>query len=143
MLIDLTRTEKIKIQILTKTGVIMVFKETKYGDVSVVSINCATTVSIHANNFKEYLNSLLTSGRKKVVVDCREAVYIDSSFIGSLVISYKNFLVNDGELKIVCSDTHGHFWSFFQVTKVFSQMKSYSDLLEAVDAFETEMEKVA
>ena len=121
----------------------MVFKEHKYGEVTVVSINCATTVSIHANNFKEYLFNLLETKNSKIIVDLREAVYIDSSFIGALVLSYKNLKNGDGQLKIVCGNTHGHFWSFFQVTKVFGEMSSYSNLNVAIKAFDVEFEKVA
>ena len=119
----------------------MVFKEHKYGEV--VSINCATTVSIHANNFKEYLFNLLEKKNSKIIVDLREAVYIDSSFIGALVLSFKSLKNGDGQLKIVCGNTHGHFWSFFQVTKVFGEMSSYSNLNAAIKAFDVEFEKVA
>ena len=121
----------------------MVFKENKYGDITVVSINCATTVSIHANNFKEYLFNLLSDNESKIIVDLREAVYIDSSFIGALVLSFKSLKNSDKQLKIVCGNTHGHFWSFFQVTKVFTEMSSYSNLNAALKAFDSEFEKVA
>jgi hypothetical protein len=122
----------------------MVFKENKYGEVTVVSINCATTVSIHANNFKEYLFELLSKKNSKVVIDLREAVYVDSSFIGALVLSFKSTQSSgEGKLKIVCSNTHGHFWSFFQVTKVFGELSSYSNLNTAIESFDVELEKVA
>ena len=121
----------------------MVFKEHKYGEITVVSINCATTVSIHANNFKEYLFNLLSNKDNKIIVDLREAVYIDSSFIGALVLSFKNIQSNDGQLKIVTSNTHGHFWSFFQLTKVFNELSTYSNLNSAIKAFDVEFEKVA
>ena len=120
----------------------MIFNESKFDDVTVVAINCATTVSIHANNFKDYLFNLSTSENKKVVIDCRDVVYIDSSFIGSLVVSYKKFQQEGGELKIVCGDTHGHFWSFFQMTKTFSEMKNFKELNAAVNSFD-QYEKVA
>jgi anti-anti-sigma regulatory factor len=121
----------------------MVFKENKYGDITVISVNCATTVSIHANNFKDYLSTVLSEKSNKVIVDLREAVYVDSSFIGALVLCFKSIKDSDKQIKLVCGNTHGHFWSFFQVTKVFSEMSSFSNLNEALKAFDTELEKVA
>ena len=118
----------------------MPFKQKRIRDVVIVTIKCLTTVSINSANFKDYLIKLHENTNGKIIIDLREVLHIDSSFIGALVIYFKN---SEVRAKITCGNNHGEIWEMFKTTKIYKEMGCFSDLDTAINEINTEFEKVA
>ncbi len=54
-----------------------------------------------ATDLKNLLDEQIVFGYSKIVVDLSQCTYLDSTFIGVLVVAQKSLLTNGGELKIV------------------------------------------
>jgi len=70
------------------------------GDVSVVDVAGRITVGGGSNALRETLRELTSTGNKKILVNFREASYIDSSGMGELVSALKAITQGGGQLKL-------------------------------------------
>jgi anti-sigma B factor antagonist len=72
-----------------------------------------------APQLRELLEGLIESGSKRIVIDCRELSFLDSSGIGVLVAA-RNRLGDDGD--IVLDSPQAHVRKVLDITKVSSHL---------------------
>ncbi len=113
----------------------MGFPEEKLESVTIIKINKLTTADLNASKFKEYLLNFMYKGKKKIILDFSEVRYIDSAFIGALILSSRILRTTGTDLKIVRTGDHGHFWSLFEASSSFSDFVHYNNVYDAVSSF--------
>ena len=106
----------------------------------VVRIQLERATLSNAGLFRDTLLELIHSGRREIIVDCRNIGFIDSTFLGSLVVSLKKMNSLDGDLRLVFSDKKSPVWIMFEATRMIKVFKSYFSLDEAVNSFRTSSE---
>lgn len=74
---------------------------TKQNDVFIVEVNIPRTSIYLANEFKELIFRAIDSGEKYFVVDFSKCEFIDSTFLGVLVVSYKRLIPVGGNIHLV------------------------------------------
>jgi anti-sigma B factor antagonist len=70
------------------------------GDITLVHVGEARLMYPLLSDFSGSVNSLLTGGDKKVVIDLSGVNYIDSASIGCLMDLYRQATANGGALKL-------------------------------------------
>lgn len=113
----------------------MGFPEEKLDNITVIKIDKSTTTDFSASNFKDYLLNFMYKGKKKIVLDFSELRYIDSAFIGALILSAKILRMTGTDIKIVRTSEHGHFWSLFEASEAFADFMHYNNIYDAVSSF--------
>lgn len=103
------------------------------GEVIVVKVNISRATYIEAEELKEKLNKNLLDGKMKVAVDLSGCNYMDSTFLGVLVQSLKNYSKNNGELVLV--NPHGEVEILLDITGMQRIFKIYSSVEEAIKNF--------
>ena len=79
----------------------MDFNKEKYNDVLVEVVNLTRATLKEAEEFKLTLLHDIEEGAKKIVVDISECEFIDSTFLGALVVSLKKITSLGGDLRLV------------------------------------------
>jgi anti-sigma B factor antagonist len=106
-------------------------KETE--GVSVVSFNGRIVLGFESAAFRECVKSLLSNGRKKIVLNMSNVTYIDSSGLGMLVALHVSARSQSAELHL--SNLGAKFKDVLQLTRLFTVFNVYSTEVEAIRGF--------
>ncbi|MGA7837652.1 MAG: STAS domain-containing protein [Ignavibacteriaceae bacterium] len=77
------------------------FKRTMFGDIVVETVNLTRATYKEAGMLKFFLKKDIMKGFRKIVIDLSQCEFIDSTFIGVLVITLKDLAKISGELRII------------------------------------------
>jgi anti-anti-sigma factor len=102
-------------------------------DVVVETVNLQRATITEADEFKSVLFNDIEKGKKKIVVDFSQCEFIDSSFLGSLVIAYKETGKAGGALKI--AGVHSDAEVILEITGTSKIFEQYQNKNEAVKSF--------
>lgn len=111
----------------------MVFFRVEKGDVVVITVNLKRATMVEAEEFKQVLVNDIQRDFKKIVVDLSSCEFIDSTFLGSLVVSLKKLTGLGGDLRLVGFQPAVH--SMFELTRMYRVFESFKSADEAVQSF--------
>jgi anti-anti-sigma factor len=103
------------------------------GDVVVERVNLTRATLKEAEDFKETLVKDIEFGNRKIVVDLSDCEFIDSTFLGALVVSLKKVTSLGGDLKLV--GFRPNVRSMFELTRMYRVFESFETTDEAVLSF--------
>ena len=111
----------------------MFFIKEEHGDVLVEIVDLTRATLNEADEFKQRLTEDIENGYKKIVTDLSLCEFIDSTFLGSLVISLKKITSLGGDLRLVGFQPAVH--SMFELTRMYRVFETYSTREDAVLSF--------
>lgn len=111
----------------------MEFYREQIVDIVVITVNLKRATLVEAEEFKETLVNEIQKGIKKIVVDLSNCEFIDSTFLGGLVVSLKKLTATDGDLRLVGFQPAVH--SMFELTRMYRVFESFKSKDEAVQSF--------
>ena len=103
-----------------------------YGDVVVEVINLTRATLNEATEFRKVLSIDIARGLTKIVVDLSDCEFIDSTFLGALVVSLKKAAEVGGDVRLI--GFHPIVNSMFHLTRmdrVFSTFKTKEDAIKS------------
>jgi len=100
-------------------------------DIRIEKVNLVRATLNEANEIKENLIEDLID-YKKIVVDLSDCEYVDSTFIGALVYSFKHSKVKGGNIKLVISDSLVK--NMFILNDIERVFKVYYSMKDAINA---------
>jgi anti-anti-sigma factor len=112
----------------------MNFVEQKIGNVLVVGVNLARATLQEADSFKQLLFNAMEKGERKIVVDFSQCDFVDSTFLGSLVVSLKRMTQVGGDIKLV--GFRPAVRSMMELTRMHKVFDCYETVQDAVKSFE-------
>lgn len=104
------------------------------GDVTVEKVNLSRATLKEAEQFKTTLIKDIENGKRKIVVDLTDCEFIDSTFLGALVISLKKVTALGGDIKLVGFQPDVR--SMFELTRMYRVFESFESPEEAVSSFQ-------
>ena len=129
--------QTIKINIpLTKYGQIVEFEDFSreiIGGVLVESVNFSRATFKEAGLFKDRLVYDILTNNFKIVIDLSSCAYIDSTFLGALVVVLKKMTERGGEIKYVIPQPSALY--LFKITGLYGVLNLYKNKSEAVESF--------
>ena len=111
----------------------MDFEKIFHNNVVVLNVNLSRATLKEAEEFKNALMGEISSGRKKLVVDLSQCEFIDSTFLGSLVVALKKVTISGGDLRLV--GFQPAVSSMFELTRMYRVFESFKTQEEAVKSF--------
>ncbi len=111
----------------------MDFIREKYDDVIVECVNLTRATLKEAEEFKKTLTQEIEMGTLKIVVDLTECEFIDSTFLGALVVSLKKITGLGGDLRLVGFQPAVH--SMFELTRMYRVFESFKTKEDAINSF--------
>jgi anti-anti-sigma factor len=112
----------------------MDFERTTDNKVIVLNVNLVRATLKEAEEFKSQLMEEIGNGNKKIVVNLSRCEFIDSTFLGSLVVTLKKITGIGGDLRLV--GFQPAVSSMFELTRMYRVFESFKTPEEAVKSFE-------
>lgn len=101
--------------------------------VNVEVVNLSRATYKEASQLREILEDNITRKRKKIVVDISQCEFIDSTFLGVLVISLKKISRIGGDIRLV--KPHYLVRTLMEKAGTMNVFNVYENLDEAVESF--------
>lgn len=111
----------------------MNFIEQKRNDVLVEVINLARATLKEADDFKTILLKAIESGERKIVVDFSQCDFVDSTFLGGLVVSLKRMTAVGGDIRLI--GFRPAVRSMFELTRMHKVFEAFDNLDDALTSF--------
>ena len=108
----------------------MEIAERTVSDVTVLDLKGKMTLGEGDELLKDKINSLLSQGKKKLVLNLEGVPYIDSAGLGEIVRTYTTVSRQGGSLKLL------------NLTKRIEDLLSITKLLTVFETFDTEAEAI-
>jgi anti-anti-sigma factor len=83
----------------------MNFKISYSGDVIIIEVKVDRATMREVDEFRNMLMQEIERGSRKIIIDLSECYYIDSTFLGVLVLSLKRVKKSGGDIKLVTSNS--------------------------------------
>ncbi len=112
----------------------MDYLQETYEDVLVQVVDLSRATLKEAEEFKFTLTKSIEDGHRKIIVDLSNCEFIDSTFLGVLVVSLKRMVAVNGQLKLVGFQPAVH--SMIQQTKMYRVFETFSTKEAALKSFE-------
>jgi anti-anti-sigma factor len=111
----------------------MDFTREIYSDVVVEAVNLSRATLKEAEEFKRVLSAEIDRGTRKLIVDLSECEFIDSTFLGALVVSLKKITALGGDLRLVGFQPSVH--SMFELTRMYRVFEAFPTRQAAVESY--------
>jgi anti-anti-sigma factor len=111
----------------------MDFTKEIYGNVLLEVVNLTRATLKEAEEFKLILTADIESGWRKIVIDLTDCEFIDSTFLGALVVSLKKVTALGGDLRLIGFQPAVH--SMFELTRMYRVFEAFKDREEAIKSF--------
>lgn len=111
----------------------MDFERTTDNKVVVLNVNLLRATLKEAEEFKNQLMEEISKGNTKIVVNLSRCEFIDSTFLGSLVVALKKVTGIGGDLRLV--GFQPAVSSMFELTRMYRVFESFKTPEEAVKSF--------
>lgn len=111
----------------------MDFIKEKIGIIVVETVNLNRATLKEAENLKQTLAKDIEEGCRKLIVDLSQCEFIDSTFLGALVVSLKKVNALGGELKLVGFQPTVR--AMFELTRMFRVFETYPSKQEAISSY--------
>ena len=103
---------------------------------AVVKVNIERATIIDAEEVKNYLASIIRTSNKNVLLDLSDIEFMDSTFLGAIVVSLKRAITEGGDLRLVgCDCKESVVWTMFQATRMDKVFKVFENKGSALDSF--------
>ena len=99
--------------------------------ISKVSINVQSATISNALPFQEFLFNLINEGKLRLIVDLTNCSFVDSTFMGAMVLSLKKIMRRGGEMYLITNETM--LTSTFILTGLDRVFNTYPDIKTALD----------
>ena len=109
------------------------FEKEIHGDIVIEKMNISRATFREAEEFWKFIQTDIMSGWNKFIINMGPCEYIDSTFIGIMVNTFKLIDKSGGELKL--ADVHSEARAVLDITRISEMFKIYSDTDSALKSF--------
>ena len=111
----------------------MDFIREEHGDILVEVVNLSRATLKEAEEFKRRLLGDINQGWRKIIIDLSDCEFIDSTFLGALVVSLKKMTTLGGDLRLIGFQPAVH--TMFELTRMYRVFESFEQKEDALDSF--------
>ena len=111
----------------------MIFTSEEKNNIIIETVNLKRATNLDAEKFKLHLLNSLKNNSKKFIIDLSECEYMDSSFLGSIILMYKKISESEGELKLVV--LHQELKILLEITSINKFVDVYETKAAAIKSY--------
>ncbi len=115
------------------------FERKVFNGYLVEMVNLTRATSKEAKEFKQILDEDILYGHKNIIVDLSQCEFMDSTFIGVMVITYKKLRGRGGQMKLIKPGLFAN--SLLNYTGTIELFETFETLEEAIKSFEKKLDK--
>jgi anti-sigma B factor antagonist len=113
----------------------MIVSERRVEDVTILDIDGRITVQDGADVLRDCIQRAIAQGHSKLVLNCGNVPYIDTTAISEIVRGYTTLTRGGGSLKLLNLTPHVH--RLLSITKLLAVFQAFTDERAAVESFKT------
>jgi anti-anti-sigma factor len=102
-------------------------------DILIEKVNFTRATFKEAQEFKDRLVYDILMNNEKIIIDLSSCEYIDSTFLGALVVILKKMAERSGEIKYVIPQPSALY--LFKITGLYGVLNLYRTRDEAIESF--------
>jgi len=102
-------------------------------DVLIEKVNFSRATFKEAQEFKDRLVYDILTNNLKIIIDLSTCEYIDSTFLGALVVILKKMAERGGEIKYIIPQPSALY--LFKITGLYGVLNLYRNKEEALESF--------
>jgi anti-anti-sigma factor len=110
------------------------FRQLHVNDIVIQVVNLTRATYREAGELKKQLDNLISQKQKKIIVDISQCEFIDSTFLGVLVLSLKSSAKIDGDIRLVKPDEVVK--ALMEKAGTLNVFNMHDNLEEAIKSFE-------
>lgn len=110
------------------------FRQLHVNDIVIQVVNLTRATYREAGELKKQLDNLINQKQKKIIVDISQCEFIDSTFLGVLVLSLKSSAKIDGDIRLVKPDEVVK--ALMEKAGTLNVFNMHDNLEEAIKSFE-------
>jgi anti-anti-sigma factor len=118
----------------------MNFSRELKGDVLIEKVNIIRATAAEADEFRNILLNDIECGARKLVIDLSDNSFLDSTFLGTIIIALRTISKIGGDLRI--AGVQGDVKNILEITGSFRVLASYNTIEEAVQSFREVIKRV-
>lgn len=112
----------------------MIFEKDIIKDVTVIKVNLKKATLENTEKFREFLLGIIKNGAQKVIIDLTSCDYVDSTFLGTLVVCLKAVDCAGCTIKLVCNSKVSFI--ICEITHLSSVFAVHNNLDSALKEYE-------
>lgn len=109
------------------------FQRELVNDVVIEKVNISRATFKEAQQFKDRVVFDIAANNYKIIIDLSNCDYIDSTFLGVLVVVLKKMAEKGGEIKYIIPQPSALY--LFKITGLYSVLNLYRNIEEAMQSF--------
>ncbi|OFW14381.1 MAG: anti-anti-sigma factor [Acidobacteria bacterium RIFCSPLOWO2_12_FULL_67_14] len=109
--------------------------ERSAGDITILDVTGRMTLGEGDEALRDKVNSLVSQGKKKLILNLAAVAYIDSAGLGEIVRTYTTVSRQGGSLKLL--GLTKRITDLLSITKLLTVFETYDDEADAVRSFST------
>ena len=110
-------------------------------DIMIVKVNFSRATLKESKDLKNILFDGIDIGERKIIVDLSMCEFVDSTFMGTLVVSLRKVSALNGDLKLV--ELHPSARSLFELARLFRIFETFNSREEAIESFNKPVVKIS
>jgi len=114
----------------------MTHRERHIADVTVLDVDGRVTIEDGADALRDTFHRLIAEGISKLIVNCQNVPYVDTSGLTTLIRAYTSVTRRGGSLKLV--HVAPRVQELLRVTKLSSVLEAYDTETAAIESFTKE-----
>ncbi len=111
----------------------MTINQRAIDDVTILDIVGRITVQEGAEKFRDAVRQLVRDGQVKLVINFRDATYIDSTALGEIIRAYTSATRKGGSLKLL--NVTGSIHQLLMITRLLTVFDLFDEEAQAVKSF--------
>ena len=115
------------------------FELRHHNDYVITSVNLEKATFQEAIEFKSLIDDEIEKGYYNIVISLNDCDFIDSAFVGVLVVIWKKVKIKGGSLKLVKPGKFDH--SVLHLTGAIEFFEKYDSVVDALASFATPAEQ--
>ncbi len=118
----------------------MIIKERKINDITVFDLDGTFVLGGQAE-FKQHVETAITSGSRKLLINLAKVSYMDSSGLGELISGYTKMQRISGQMKLV--NLSKRLNQLLVLTKLITVFETFDSESEAISSFTADVKQSA
>ncbi|HEY6907658.1 MAG TPA: STAS domain-containing protein [Ignavibacteriaceae bacterium] len=106
------------------------FEKEYSGDIVIITVNISRATVREAHEFKKFIDDEIKKKKLKIIIDLSPCDFLDSTFIGVLVVTLKKLADIGGELRIIEPPSIAH--TILTVTGTLNIFNTHKTKSEAI-----------
>ena len=131
--LNINNEQKLRYDFTSRNASGFVFQDIEDSKITILTIMPRSATAVKAIQFQEFILGLIETGKINIIIDLSSCEFIDSTFLGAMVLAQKKILREKGNLHLVLkNEITTSTFIFTNLDKIFRTFDTISDAIRCI-----------